>query len=296
MKSVQPIAGMLVIMMFLLFAFVHAFWAMDRMRADGVRFYEILIYLFVGEAFMDSQDLDEMRLGERTVTIAIAILGTFFFLACALNVFIAVLGDCYDQEQERVICTFLKERAQICSVLFLRPSWKVKRRSKADRKRWLILCCTCIPICGLGLFFLLIFLVHKLEIASWVPACFLTFVLLYFYAFMKSELSDDWNNRYLWMCHDVDISEDLFLASRGNGPVESRGRISKIKTYIFEQNKAASAQWKADISSIEEDVRTCHKDMSDLKQSVAQVKHAIEAQQETLKQITKLLTGPGVKS
>merc|ERR1711972_1208418 len=34
-KSMAPISGMLLIMFFLIFAFVHAFWAMDRENADG---------------------------------------------------------------------------------------------------------------------------------------------------------------------------------------------------------------------------------------------------------------------
>merc|ERR1712194_422998 len=100
-------------------AFVHAFWAMDRDNADEVRLFEVVVFLFTGEGFIDSSDLDAMDFKLRSVNIVLTVFGTFFFLACALNVFIAVLGDCYDQEQERMVCTFLESRAKICSDLML---------------------------------------------------------------------------------------------------------------------------------------------------------------------------------
>merc|ERR1712113_1144869 len=66
MRSVQPIAGMLVIMLFLLLAFVHAFWAIDRDHADEVRLFEVVIFLFTGEGFIGSDDLDLMDFSRRS--------------------------------------------------------------------------------------------------------------------------------------------------------------------------------------------------------------------------------------
>merc|ERR1712046_556560 len=114
MKSGQKIFGMLVIMMFLLLAFCQAFAAMHSNKATDVNFYDVIVLLFTGESFMDGEAVEGEGGARREFMIVLTIGALFVFMACALNVFIAVLGDCYDQEQERMVRTFQKTRAEIC--------------------------------------------------------------------------------------------------------------------------------------------------------------------------------------
>ena len=57
MKSVVPIVGMLVIMLFISLAFMHAFWAMDRAGINEISMFNIVVLLFTGEQFLSPEDL-----------------------------------------------------------------------------------------------------------------------------------------------------------------------------------------------------------------------------------------------
>ncbi|CAE7273230.1 unnamed protein product, partial [Symbiodinium pilosum] len=139
MKSVTPIAGMLLIMCSITLAFLHAFWAMDRADINEISMFNIVVLLFTGEQFLSGDDLKLMPEREKISIILLSIGGVFIFLTCTINVFIAVLCECYDQEQERMVCTFLKERARICSGYFLRPKMQSTGFSVLKQaKLWLL--------------------------------------------------------------------------------------------------------------------------------------------------------------
>ncbi|CAE8623531.1 unnamed protein product [Polarella glacialis] len=175
MKSVMPIAGMLVIMSFISLGFMHAFWALNRGNIDGISVYNIITLLFTGENFLDNTELEELPNKEMFIFLSCA--GVFVFLTCTINVFIAVLGDCYDQEQERMICTFLKERASICSGYFLRPKLQVQGFFQLDgstsRTAWIALLFVVI-----GLYWGMLTVSNSSGISPWVAATFLAVTII----------------------------------------------------------------------------------------------------------------------
>ncbi|OLQ02023.1 hypothetical protein AK812_SmicGene15189 [Symbiodinium microadriaticum] len=83
-------------------AFLHAFWAMDRADINEISMFNIVVLLFTGEQFLSGDDLALMPDRQRITIILLSIGGVFIFLTCTINVFIAVLCECYDQEQERM--------------------------------------------------------------------------------------------------------------------------------------------------------------------------------------------------
>merc|ERR1740121_657980 len=99
----------------LLLGFLFAFWAMEIDQASEVMLFNVATLLLTGEHFFGGEDLAEMGTSPRAFQILLTLLALFLFLACALNIFIAVLGDCYDLEQERMVSSFQAERARICS-------------------------------------------------------------------------------------------------------------------------------------------------------------------------------------
>merc|ERR1719491_35443 len=90
------------------------------------------------------EQLKTMPGGERQFLLILSLFAIVVVLAVMLNVFIAVLGDCYDQEQDKMICTYLQERASICSCFFLRPTYKFavlrpawsRRAPNTPQARW----------------------------------------------------------------------------------------------------------------------------------------------------------------
>jgi len=235
MKSVMPITGMLVIMLFVCLGFLHAFWAIDRDNINLTSLFHILVLLFTGEHYLSGEDLEAMEPQKRYILIVLSTVGIFVFLTCALNVFIAVLGDCYDHEQERMICTFQKERAKICSGFFLRPSihCPIDWEGRTPAQKYLI--CIGIPV-ALAVFYAAVLgLAVVLGVSPWVPVIVLDTILLVAQCLLRSALTVRWKERYLWMCHEANIDEELFMALDDRDSIEHHGRIARIKKYMREQ-------------------------------------------------------------
>mmetsp|Transcript_6542 Transcript_6542/g.13514 ORF Transcript_6542/g.13514 Transcript_6542/m.13514 type:complete len:952 (-) Transcript_6542:46-2901(-) len=236
MKSVTPIAGMLVLMLFLMNAFLHAFWAMNPGNSDELTFFNVGILLFSGEGFIESDDLQTMEFHKRMVIILLTLSAVFFFVACAMNVFIAVLSDCYEQEQERMVCTFLKERACICEGIFLRPVSSWVQNWDADRPQWQGWMAACSMAAGLlGIYVALLKASADGAFSVWFPALFLTGALLLSQVVLRSTLAPRWDDRYLWYVHESSVEEDMFLADNERNRIENNGRIARIKRYMLEQ-------------------------------------------------------------
>ena len=235
MKSVLPIVGMLVIMLFISLAFMHAFWAMDRSGINEISMFNIVVLLFTGEQFLSPEDLLEMPQSKRTAMVLLSIGGVFIFLTCTINVFIAVLSDCYDHEQERMVCTFLKERARICSSYFFRPKIKslgfgfnYRGITKLSWWRWWFLI-----VLILGLYIALLYGITELGFLTlWLSAIFPAAAVLCVQGLLRDVASVGWKTNYLWFCHEVDVEEEMFLAPEQRDEEESNGRISRMKKYI----------------------------------------------------------------
>jgi len=242
MKSVQPIAGMLVIMLFLVSAFVHAFWAMDPSGADEIIAFEVIFLLFAGEGFTSRQDLMQMDNELKRFTIFLSIGALFLFLACALNVFIAVLGDCYDQEQERMIATYMKERAKICSSLFLRPIWQTLGFTcfKAKRTR------ACAQVGFLALLIAIYMVLLFQDAPAWLASIFLSIYMLVFQGILRTLSAGNWEDRYLWLCNEVTLDETMFESPDSRNLMDYYyGRIARIKKYVYEQCREVRHQCKS---------------------------------------------------
>lgn len=248
MKSVLPIVGMLVIMLFISLAFMHAFWAMDRSGITEISMFNIVVLLFTGEQFLSPEDLMEMPPSKMTAMILLSIGGVFIFLTCTINVFIAVLSDCYDQEQERMVCTFLKERARICSGYFLRPKFRAsgfgfiqKGITKLSWWRWVIL-----VVAIIGLYALLLYLITEIKLLTrWLSAIYPAAAVFGVQCILHDVATVDWKSNYLWFCHQVDVEEESFLAPDQRDEEETNGRITRMKKYIRQTIKDCDLRIKA---------------------------------------------------
>jgi len=296
MKSVQPIAGMLVIMLFLITSFLNAYWAMDRNVDGDIRIYEVVVFLLTGEGFLQTSDVAAMDPKRRAMSIIVTVFASFFFIAIALNVFIAVLSDCYDQEQERMVCTFLKERARICSGLFLLPSWDFLQRppvlernatlqskeveaAAAERNR------QSVKLASAGLLLAIVALVSgavvslSTDISAWLGAVLLSVGVLLAQVQLRHLLTIGWRERYLWLCHDVKVDEDMFLAPAGSdegvNTVETYGRLAVIKRYMYDQCRVVSVDCRTQVSTLQRGLDDCHMELGALRAEVRALTSAI---------------------
>ncbi|CAJ1408527.1 unnamed protein product [Effrenium voratum] len=240
MKSVLPIVGMLVIMLFISLAFMHAFWAMDRSGINSISMFNIVVLLFTGEQFLSPEDLLGMEEGMMNAMIILSIGGVFIFLTCTINVFIAVLSDCYDQEQERMVCTFLKERARICSGYFLRPKFKssgfVHIRQGILTMSWWRWCLLTALI--VGLYIALVYVIAETRyLTIWLSAIYPASAVLCIQAILRDVASVGWKQNYLWFCTETGVEEEMFLAPEQRDEEENNGRITRMKKYIREMMK-----------------------------------------------------------
>lgn len=241
MKSVTPIAGMLLIMCSITLAFLHAFWAMDRADINEISMFNIVVLLFTGEQFLSGDDLALMPDRQRITIILLSIGGVFIFLTCTINVFIAVLCECYDQEQERMVCTFLKERARICSGYFLRPKMKATGFSFLSQEirkltwwRWILLLVVVVVFYGVTLF-----LISEADIVTaWFGAVYPSLSVLCVQSIFRDCATTNWKKSYLWLCHEKSIDEETFLAPEQRDDEDHSGRLTQVKKFIRERMKA----------------------------------------------------------
>jgi len=253
LRSVLPISGMLAIMLFVGLGFTHAFLALNHDVVDQILFMEIVTFLFTGEHWLSRESLKQLANEELWVTLMLSVFGVFIFLTCTLNVFIAVLGDCYDQEQERMVCTYLKERAKICTGFFLWPEVTYMRQFDNQYQRrlaWITLVTLSIAL-NLGLLGLSTF--KWAELSGWVPAFSQAICWMLLQGTLRGVITEDWERRYLWICHEASIEEGMFLASGERDVVEQHGRISQLKRYIYDQNRVVGKY----ISQMGDKFRTC---------------------------------------
>jgi len=302
MKSVEPIAGMLVIMSTLCVSFLHAFWAIEREMGQG---FGVMVFLFTGESFVDEAELPELTY-ERSLTIILVLLAAFFFLTCALNVFIAVLSDCYDAEQERMVGTFMKERAKLCVDQFLRPGtdawpWLLKllilewpfaalrvvqsfECGSLSQRSWNIFVLA-LPILAHLLFSAgLLYAVLEIPIrhTQWLVVLFWTASLFVCQGHLRSRLTEGWEQRYLWLCHEANVEEEMLFAPDTSN-VKAYGRLSTIKQYIFESTKSIVGECSSQIREVREDFEDFRKEVHHLHHLCKETSHALTKVAESLK-------------
>lgn len=248
MKSMQPILAMVVIMIFIGLGFAHAFWALATYPVTMVSIFSIAVLLFTGApGTVNEQTLEEMPDdASRDVTIFMFVMSLFVFFACTLNLFIAVLADCYDQEQEKMLRNFLRERARICSSFFLRPALQLccVQRLAARQCGGLVLALLLMAL-TLGYVGVLVASL-KAEASCWVPALVLLGLIQLVHSVTNGSLTEGWDRRHLWICHEADLREDMFLvAEGGRRSVEQQGRIAAVKHYVLDQCRALGAKCDA---------------------------------------------------
>ncbi|CAK0865553.1 unnamed protein product [Prorocentrum cordatum] len=239
---------MLVVLLFLLLGFVQAFWAMDRERADEVILWEVVIFLFAGESMIDKNE-DSGNDVERGITVFLSMLGLLVFFGCTLNIFIAVLGDLYDQEHERAVCTFLKERAKICFTLRMRPEWRC--RGLSERMPRLV-----VPFLLVATYGLLrgpAALSSALSFAAWLPSTWSAVCFLFAQVWLEGEILSQWDQKYLWFCVDRKVDESMFMLDEARS-VRSHGRIGRMKRHMVEQCKAISTECQSAVGELRGDV------------------------------------------
>jgi len=236
MKSVMPIVGMLIIMCFLGLGFFFAFWAMDRQNGDETLAYQVIILLFAGEPFYFEDSLKALDTAPRSYIIILTFLALLGFGCCTVNVFIAVLGDIYDQEQDRVVCTYLQERAKICTLLLLRPEVKILPRAQmADQSGfsivWTILF-TAIVMASASLCGSLVYAYSKVGLSIWLAAVVMAIGLVLIQGLLRAALTESWHEKLLWFCHEVRADEAEFLNASERSSQLHDGRLARIRKEV----------------------------------------------------------------
>jgi hypothetical protein len=167
------------------------------------------------------------------------------FFTLTMNVFIAVLGDSYDIQQEKMLCTFMKERAKLCSKLLMSPS----RR-------------TALGVFALGVLSWAGALIP--DVGEWPKAIFLALFLTFapagamqlLRACLQESSKSKWSESHLWFCHESNV-ENSFLMNSDLGDLDDNhsGRLQRIKRSVFdvkrcmtEQSRSTQAQQSALLS------------------------------------------------
>eukprot|EP00403_Amphidinium_massartii_P002994 CAMPEP_0178373436 /NCGR_PEP_ID=MMETSP0689_2-20121128/1862_1 /TAXON_ID=160604 /ORGANISM="Amphidinium massartii, Strain CS-259" /LENGTH=286 /DNA_ID=CAMNT_0019993379 /DNA_START=182 /DNA_END=1039 /DNA_ORIENTATION=- len=253
MRSLQRIFGMVVIMLFLNLAFVTAFWAVDRERANESLFFDVVVLLFTGEGFISAAELGEMDVYNKWMVIALTVAGIFVFIACAMNVFVEVLADSYDEEQRKMVCTCLHERARILADLTLRPYVPcLQRVAKATSEGKLGRVSNPMPFYGIaGMFIAIVYLsvlyvtTEVLEDCSeWVPALVLTAGMVSMQIILRSTLAEKWEDKYLWLCFRVGLQDRIAHAVDDHEETHLHGRTSRLRWYIRDQCRSVTRQFR----------------------------------------------------
>jgi len=276
MKSILPIAGMAVIMLFVSLAFLHAFWALNRDGINEISLFHIVTLLFTGEHFMEEEEL--MKSTAREAIILLSMGGVFIFLTCTINVFIAVLGDCYDQEQEKLACTFLKERARICSGYFLRPRLNIPgfftEEGSFDYRCWLVLF-----VVMTGIYAVLLILSEQVKLTPWLAAISLAGMAVSVQCILLDGLTKDWTTKHLWICHEATAEEDP-LQDDEQDRVEHQGHISRIKKFVLSQcrlvetnSRSLEERLKVKQERAQQRVLSQKKQIDELSQKVTELCH-----------------------
>jgi len=241
-RSVQEtVFSMIFIILFLVGAFMSAFWALDRGRADEGSMFDVTVFLLTGNAFMGSSEVLKMDHFRTWASIVLTATGIFVFVACVLNVFIEVLGDRYDTEQNNIVASFLETRAQILSDLLLRPySRKLQTLLQrhagniSARARFTLHCISVVII--FTLYMAILSITSDMEdgpVARLLPAAVLTVCMLFMQLVHRSSLSVDWDECYLWLCFEHGIEERIALG--GSLSDDKTGRTSRLQDYVKNQ-------------------------------------------------------------
>ncbi|CAK0865998.1 unnamed protein product [Prorocentrum cordatum] len=224
-KSIKTVAPMLLIVFFLMMAFVHSFWALDLEMAGDVRFFEVANLLFTGEnLFVSRQDLDDEPAGKRVLLMGFTLTGLFVFLACALNIFIAVMGDCYDLEQERMTCSFLQERARICCSACL--GLKLHRNGVWPGAAATFLAAAVIVV---GV---VVHMFVSAALGAWAVAAGLASTVELLSAWRVANITHKWSDRYLWLCYRDSVDEHVFLTAAVADDAVDLGRSTRLKQHL----------------------------------------------------------------
>eukprot|EP00927_Polykrikos_kofoidii_P043977 TRINITY_DN38082_c0_g1_i1.p1 TRINITY_DN38082_c0_g1~~TRINITY_DN38082_c0_g1_i1.p1 ORF type:complete len:916 (+),score=93.93 TRINITY_DN38082_c0_g1_i1:55-2802(+) len=220
-RLVGPIAGMAAVFGFLVSLFAAAFWALTPPDNPDGAIFDLVMFFFTGDAFMTSDGM--------LSSLILCVVSSFVVSVCGLNIFIAVLGDRYDNEQERLTSTFFRSRASICTDLFLRPSF---------------------PYCQSYLRSLLVALVFILasllvlasteHISFQWPAIGLCFLNLVAQTFVKGSAGHDWNERYLWIGCEEHLLERQHGSTGDESSTDGSGRTARLQRFINAKSSAMS--------------------------------------------------------
>jgi len=142
-------------------------------------------------------------------------------------------------EQERMICTYLQERAKICSGFFLRPQLHCSLFLEFNSKLpWILASVAALIISGAWGS-----IVHWTMVAgtsAWVPAILIVISVVLIQSLLRDSLTSGWHDNFLWICHEVNVDESMFLHASNHSVernlVHHQGRITQIKRYVHDQS------------------------------------------------------------
>lgn len=327
MKSVTPVFGMFVILLFMCIAFVSAFWAVQPDLLDEITLMDIVILLFTGQPWLSRAQISAMSFQQTAVTIVLSIGGSVIFLTCLINVFIAVLSDCYEQEQDMKMISFLQGRAGYCTNFLLRPKMVVPafrqgsssfednflpRFLHTQRNAILLKVVIWVALIVSLLISSILLAVNPLEVSfsSWTPAVFLALSQLLVQCMAVGSLPQDWDKRYLWICHEVTLKEEEFLGREERTAVERFTWHGVIKKYLHDVAGALQLSIELhsdnmlhkldtvslsgrstpveDSSSYREEIDSFRRELTEVKTSVARIEQLVIEQRDALQEMRKL--------
>jgi len=172
----------------------------------------------------------------------LTIVAIVVFLVCVVNLFIAVLSDSYQMEQEKMVFTLLRERSHVSCGLFLGP--RAGRHSieqllsRGFSERAVYATPTALCLAFMLLWSVLIYFTLQEDIPVAVAAFTATIGIFSFQSLVRGWLTADFHRtNHLWICHDKYFEAEKFMVLDERDTMESQGRIARLRNYIHEQVK-----------------------------------------------------------
>jgi len=242
MRALMQLGGMSVVLCFLTIAFTHAFWAMARENLQIWDLFSVLKLLFTGEVDEGIDPLSSVLPDDQKIFLCILANGAIIvFLVCFVNLFIAVLSDNYQAEQERLVFTLFRERAHVCCNLFLAPSlgkhWAKSAVERLEDQPEFYVNRVFVGTClaGASVWVALTMVLLYQEVVNFVAVAVAASGILVLQGFIRGWLTCDFSDAcHLWICHDKCFDETRLLLTEDTD-IEVQGRIARLRGYIHEQ-------------------------------------------------------------
>jgi len=123
---------------------------------------------------------------------------------------------------------------------------------------------------------------HWFEASAWVPALLFAALTMLAQSLLLRHVTADWDQRYLWLCYDKHVEEEMFLPPEGKSTAETLGRIATIKRHVVEQCKLVrnahtlqQDEQRDEFRLVQRVVALQHRELQEVRQTLARLTEAV---------------------